>query len=373
MEKEVGSIQGLRGLLAFVIAYIFHYELLFSAMPVHVEPFRTILEVLGRITFYASDIFFILSGYLTHQAYEKRMEAHQISGKDYLLSKIRRIYPCVVITAIVNFILEQLGLWRLGWYPLHGEGGALRYSFPALFLNMAGLQSGWISEGDTLAVNGPSWFISVLFLCYLIHFMQVRWVRKEKIRIYIYWGMLILGIVLLLYPLNLPLLFKVDGRGYVGFFAGILMHQYLEKVEEAKRSRGTVPAACVLWVAVALCAFGVIDCMLPEVLVIFPITVYLAIYGKRSKRILSSGILRALGRISLPLFLCNIPTNTLMALVNRLFHWNLDYSATGVWLAHIGVSLTVAWGCDVVLTGNRKKKLFITGIAGQEEIGTNRS
>ena len=34
-KSYIQSIHGVRGIFAFIIAYIFHYELLFQSMPVH--------------------------------------------------------------------------------------------------------------------------------------------------------------------------------------------------------------------------------------------------------------------------------------------------------------------------------------------------
>lgn len=354
MEKRIDSIQGLRGFLAFLFAYIFHYELLFSAMPVQGTFLQSLFEVLGRMTLYASDIFFILSGYLTCQGYERRIEGQCISLKEYMVPKIRRIYPYVIVTALWNFILETAGYYLTGQYPLHADGGKWRYSLPALVLNIVGMQSGWISEGDSLAVNGPSWFISVLFLCYIIHFFQARYIRKEKIRIGIYWIMVVLGLFLIIYPQSISFLFQVNGRGYMGFFVGILMRYYLDHISETKRNRGVIPAALILAAAVALCATEAIHFMLPEVCLIFPLTVYLAIYGRISRWILNRRALQWLGEISLSLYLCNIPTDTLIAFLDQTLGWKLDYGSMWVWLGHIVFSLLIACGFNQMIAKNMK-------------------
>lgn len=358
MEKNQrsGSIQGLRGLLAFIFAYIFHYELLFQAMPVQMPVLRELFETLGRITFYASDIFFILSGYLTHQAYETRIENGRLSLRNYLVPKMKRIYPYVIGTVIANFLLERIGLRLLGYYPLHGDGGSVRYSLGALIANCAGIQSGWISEGDMLAVNGPSWFISILFLCYLLHYLQVRYIKNQKTRILMYGGMVVLGIFLLFQPVELPLLYKVCGRGYVGFYLGVLMHTGLERLGESVKKRLVIPIAAALVISVYLCATGWVNYMIPEVCVIFPAAVYLTIYEPVSKAILSGRMMQSLGRYSLVMYLCNIPTMTLIELCNQQWDWKLDYNNTLVWIGVILFSLFVTyivhWFGKVIRTRN---------------------
>ncbi len=343
-KKKLDSIQGLRGLLAVIFAYIFHYELLFQAMPVHMPILRELFETIGRITFYASDIFFLLSGYLTHQVYEQRITDGALSLKGYLVPKIKRIYPYVIGTAIVNYFLEKIGLWTLGYYPLHGDGGNVRYSLGALLASCTGIQSGWVSEGDMLAVNGPSWFISVLFLCYLIHYLQAKFIKSQRIKMFVYIGMIMLGILLLFQPMEIPFLYKVNGRGYVGFFLGVLMCAGAERLGEDAKRRLAIPTTAVLVISVVLCATGSIDYMIPEVCVIFPAAVYLTIYGPVSKAILSGRIMQSLGKYSLVIYLCNIPTMTLIELCNQLWGWKLDYSNTLVWIGVIIVSLIAAVG-----------------------------
>lgn len=108
-----------------------------------------------------------------------------------------------MITVCINFILERVGLILLGNYPLHGSdgNGVLRYSVRALLMNLLGVQSGWFSEGDSYAVNGPSWFLSVLFLCYLIHFLLIRMIGNERTRKIVYVLFVTVGIILMLHPL----------------------------------------------------------------------------------------------------------------------------------------------------------------------------
>lgn len=57
-KSYIQSIHGVRGIFAFIIAYIFHYELLFQSMPVHTPVLEWIFQQIGRLTFYASDVFF---------------------------------------------------------------------------------------------------------------------------------------------------------------------------------------------------------------------------------------------------------------------------------------------------------------------------
>lgn len=346
-KSHIQSIQGVRGIFAFIIAYIFHYELLFQSMPVHTPVLEWIFQQIGRLTFYASDVFFLISGYFTCKSYEKRIESGEAAFVPYFSSKIKKLYPYLMITVCINFILERVGLILLGNYPLHGSdgNGVLRYSVRALLMNLLGVQSGWFSEGDSYAVNGPSWFLSVLFLCYLIHFILIRMVGNERTRKIVYVLFVTVGIILMLHPLSLPFLYQVNGRGYTSYFLGVLMYVCLEKVPEKWKKRIVIPVAWVMGVTLFVCATTTIDFMLLMVCVIYPAIVYLAIYDKISQTILGHPILQWLGKLSLPIYLCNVPIDTGIALANQQFRLSLDFENKWVWLGHILISIMLSWLC----------------------------
>lgn len=171
-----------------------------------------------------------------------------------------------------------------------------------------------------------------------------------------YGGMVVLGIFLLFQPVELPLLYKVCGRGYVGFYLGVLMHTGLERLGESVKKRLVIPIAAALVISVYLCATGWVNYMIPEVCVIFPAAVYLTIYEPVSKAILSGRMMQSLGRYSLVMYLCNIPTMTLIELCNQQWDWKLDYNNTLVWIGVILFSLFVTyivhWFGKVIRTRN---------------------
>ena len=98
----------------------------------------------------------------------------------------------MMTAALITWGLQKLGHIIYGVYVLHPDGAEVRNSMWALFVSVLGLQSGWFSDNDTLAVNGPSWFVSIFFICYVIYYLLTRYVKKESVKNVCYIGMMVL-------------------------------------------------------------------------------------------------------------------------------------------------------------------------------------
>ncbi len=228
-RKKFTQITGMRGIVAALTAYLLHYNLLFGTGPDMGAVISPVLGTIAKYWFYASYPFFWLSGFLMFYVYERRLAAGELTFKRYMLPKIKKLYPIMIVTALLVFGLEWAGKLAFGYFPLHADGGELRYSPLSLLMSLLGLQSGFMSDGDAMVVNGPSWFISILLVCYVIYYFVAAHVKKERARTAIYAGMLLLGVAILLHPLNVPFLYFCNGRGYFGFFFGVLTAKYTLK------------------------------------------------------------------------------------------------------------------------------------------------
>ncbi len=344
MKKRIESVQGVKGIVAFGIAYIFHYQLLFQKTPIAIPVFTELFQIIGTTYIYASDLFFVISGFFLYKAYEQRLSRREISFGKFMIPKICKIYPLMIVTVVINYVVELIGKYQLGQYPLHGDGGAVRYSVSSLVLNILGLQTGWISNGDERAVNGPSWFISIILVCYILYYLITYFIKNEKVKICVYWAMAIGGIAVYLIKLQLPLLYEINGRGYYGFFVGVLISHYIGQwSDKAKRSISLVVLIGVIGAVCYNVPFDASHLWL-EMLVLWPGTVYLAMFAPVIQQILSVKPLVKLGDFAMAIFLCNMPINTIMEYCNKRFHWNLDYGNTGIWLCYVAISLVISWG-----------------------------
>lgn len=224
-QKRRNEITGLRGLSACTIAYIFHYTELFHTMPERFPIQAAVMGFLARYGVCMSEIFFMLSGLLLYWSYQKRLSEGELRLGSFILPKMKKIYPMMMASALVTWLLQKVGYAIYGVYILHPDGAGVRNSLKALLVSLLGLQTGWISDNDTLAVNGPSWFVSVFFVCYAIYYLLTRYVRGRLWQNVSYMGMMALGIFLMIHPLGLPLLYCTSGRGYFSFLPALYWHR----------------------------------------------------------------------------------------------------------------------------------------------------
>lgn len=87
-------------------------------------------------------------------------------------------------------------------------------------------------------VNNPTWYISVLLLCYIVFYLLTYLGKRWQIpHTYLFVFMVLLGCGAQTYGLNLPFLNGSSCRGYYAFFFGVLPAEWLEKLNAAKKSQ----------------------------------------------------------------------------------------------------------------------------------------
>lgn len=120
-QKRRNEITGLRGLSACAIAYIFHYTELFHTMPERFPIQAAVMGFLARYGVCMSEIFFMLSGLLLYWSYQKRLSEGELRLGNFILPKMKKIYPMMMASALVNLAFAESRLCYL-WclYPASG-------------------------------------------------------------------------------------------------------------------------------------------------------------------------------------------------------------------------------------------------------------
>lgn len=181
----------------------------------------------GRINFYGGifdfgnivEFFFILSGYLC-LIKEKTL-------KEYMIKKGIRLLPLVSISAVMYEILIYI----------YGMLGGTNWKFGneiniwGMIITALGIQAGWVFENPL--INNPTWYISVLILCYIIHFVITKYSNSHGYNVNIIYVVIIFVAIVAL-NLNsgvsmIPFLNGYTARGYLAFFTGVLLHKEQEK------------------------------------------------------------------------------------------------------------------------------------------------
>ena len=292
----------LRILISVSISFIYHYGIVYKEYPLRD---LCVLDALYEFAFYGVELFFMISGFVMYMGYYDVVREGRISFGPFMINRIKRIYPLMILTVLAAAVGE------LCWdQPVVAKPGSSRTTLKAVILNLFGVQSGWVGDHVDYSVNGPTWFISILMICYIFFFLILKGCSKNKMSENIIFALMIfLGIFLYDNAPGWPLLYGACGRGYVCFFSGILIAK-LERDISFKNKKFTCFAVGVLGIiifALTRSLGGVWNHALMRG-VFFNICLLLAIincdlFGK----ITNNGFFKYAGEISFGIFLWNIP------------------------------------------------------------------
>ncbi len=204
------ELESIRGIAAFLIV-ILH------------------IGLLNQITFFNNcylmvEIFFVLSGFVIHNAYDKKINSLKKLLEFWFL-RFGRLYPIHLIFLFGYLFLEFVK------YLLENKYGTMYKITPfndqnyiqAFVLNLFLMQGLWNHYRDYPLFNGPAWSISVEFYTYFV-FALIN-LKFYQFKRYFYLGISAFSIYLLfkgdLFYLSFGFL-----RCLAGFFIGCLVSEY---------------------------------------------------------------------------------------------------------------------------------------------------
>ena len=191
------------------------------------------------------ELFFMLSGFFTlHLIYK----AENFPG--FIGRRLSRLWPVMIIAAIMDqVILIAYEIMRGGGEVFSGR----EISMWGTIISAFGVQN--IGVFFNQFVNNPTWYISVLILCYMIAYFFYYISEKSRIPVvYFYVGMILLGASTITRNWNAPLLNNATGRGYTAFFTGICLYMLCEKYQIHRKKPvifGTLIFTIVFWLLFA--------------------------------------------------------------------------------------------------------------------------
>lgn len=213
MERKY-SIDFLK--IVFTVLIIFHHY-----QQLVVTQFTSFINFYGGKFYfgYLVEFFFILSGFVIVKYIEpiaKGMNFLNFWGKRYL-----RLISLVALAAITYSFLvfwyHKVGRAPYEWLLLPTEPDLWGTIQTAL-----GMQAGSIFPGRQ--INNPTWYISILLLCYIVFYLIVRISHNKGISpYYLFIGMIFLGVAIRTNGINLPLMDGSAARGYYTFFWGVIL------------------------------------------------------------------------------------------------------------------------------------------------------
>ena len=179
----------------------------------------------GRVV----ELFFLISGFFMFKHVEDIKPDSSIV--EFGKKRIMRLFPMLFITIVFEFILLRIK------ELLYGEL-SYPYGIFDLFVNLLGLQQ--LGIYNTRAVNQPTWFISVLLLCYFVFFVTTKFSKRKTANPFVLYGFVILfASAIFTYGWNNLFLNRSIARGLVSFFLGIYLGKYISSYK-AKRIESVV-------------------------------------------------------------------------------------------------------------------------------------
>lgn len=275
----------------------------------------------GKFYFgYIVELFFVLSGFFMYSYIDKIKIG--VSFKKFYLKRLCRLFPLLTVGAISYEILLVIyqRIYQDSWF-------GIAPTFWGTVISALGIQDGWALPNP--CVNNPTWYISVLMLCYVIFYFLVYIAKRLDLKVqYLFVFMIFLGMGINTYGINLPFLNSSSCRGYYAFFFGVLLAEFLNKHDIGKVD--TLISVIMIIVITLLIIFQY-DFMASGINYIMTFIYYPALIilckSKTVSRVLNRKIIGKLGQISFDVFIWHNPFYLVLYICIRVFNWNCNLNS----------------------------------------------
>lgn len=300
-------LNGLRGVAAIIVV-IFHIF----------EAFATShLDQKVNHGYLAVDFFFILSGFVVAYAYDDRWKSMSI--KDFLVRRLIRLHPMVVMGSVIGallFYFQVSNVWDVSQVSF---AGLLIAALLGALLIPATVGTEIRGLGEMFPLNGPSWSLFFEYIGNVLYALFIRRLPTKMLMLLVVicgvslarfaiWGPL--GDICVGYSLTVS---EFDGgisRLLFSFSAGLLLFRIFKPVQ-VKGSFWIGAVCLVVFLSMPriggaehLWMNGLYDSLCA--VIVFPVIVYLGASEKKVGPFMSR-ICKFLGDLSYPLYMVHYP------------------------------------------------------------------
>ena len=264
------------------------------------------------INFYGGDFyfgwvvefFFLLSGFFMVKYVD--MICSGTSFLDFFKKRFIRLFPMLAISSVAYEIIYKVYL------VYSGELTNDHLSLFGTLITASGLNIGWCFS--YIEVNGPMWYVSVLLLCYA-EFYYVTWLSKrlEADPYILYVLVIMIGIGVCTYEINLPFFNMYSARGQYSFFYGLLFGRFaLRHLLESEKSNWKLQLLCLCTVGILSYLIATNDALVSYeikyilVFLYYPALIILFL-SRPMCRLFDNLVIRELGQISFDVFVFHSP------------------------------------------------------------------
>lgn len=349
MKHEI-SLDGLKGIAAFIIAFVWHYQ--HFGVAGNVSPFYKFLCFSYTWGGYMVEVFFMLSGFGMMMGYKEQIKQGQILFKNFLLKRLQKLYPLHFFTLILVSVLEFIILKKIGTtfvYP--------NYDLYHFFLNLLCLQNGFL--GIEWSFNSPSWCISILFIMYCLFYFLIKRATCETEIVVNFTIGAVLGLILLLTGFNYPFFNSLIARGLSCFSIGVLLH-YLWNNTIVRNHRAIIGniafITCLfIYLVFRLRPHYLGNLQMLMVIGISPLLILSVLTFKPLNFITSLKPITKLGELSMHIYLIHFPVQCCIKVADLYLGLGINYTSKKTWFFYIFSVIVAAVFCKLFLQWAKKK------------------
>lgn len=312
-QPRYDILDGLRGVAAMLVIW-YHFFEGFATSPT---------DQMMNHGYLAVDFFFVLSGFVIGYAYDRRWQSGRMTAGKFMLRRIIRLQPMVVLSVIlgaISYLIQGSVKWDGTPVPISMLICALVLGlFMIPVLPGAGVEVR--GNGEMFPLNGPAWSLFFEYIGSILYALFLHKLGRKALTCVVVLSAVVLGVCALgnlsgAYHIGLGWT-MADGGFIGGFFRlsfsfgiGLLMTRSFSPC----KIRGAFWICSAIIVILMACPYvggpepsvanAVYD--LCCTLLVFPFIVYLGACGTTSDRY-TTGVCEFMGKLSYPLYIVHYP------------------------------------------------------------------
>lgn len=320
-EKRNYSLDMLK-ILASLIIMFHHYQDLAGVV------FPSFNFAKGSFNFgNVVQLFFVISGFLICDYMDRIPEKVNFSA--FFIKRCIRLLPMTALTAAAYVAVSCLVVggshfwgWCVSAFGLFSIGGNLQI----------------------YNVNPPSWYVSSLLICYIWFFGLVYWGKKRNLPLqWLFGAMVILGLSIDAFGVDLPLFNVRTSCGYYAFFWGALLRIFVKRNGASKAVKGAAAAIIAAFAAICIYMISFVQYDMAYTLsfFVFPAMVVLC-YTRIAGRLFRYPWIGRLGEISFGVYLWHTPLYMFMEYLDGRFFLGMPWGTRWFMLLFGAITFAVA-------------------------------
>lgn len=343
-RSHLTALDGLKGLCACIIAFIWHYQ---NFEP-EISPLYSLFKPFYDHGYMCVEVFFMLSGFGMILGYEKRILDGAVTGVDYWFRRVKKLFPIMIFATViiaVIHIVQAVFFSDVFEAPLNVDA----YHF---LLNILGLQYGVL--GLEFSFNAPIWFVSVLLTDYLLLWLIIYFLKNKREAVPLFYMiMAVAGCILFLADGTGPFFNGQMGRGISSFFVGCVLakvHQNKDKLNTTLMGYIALGFLILNGILSAKLGYEILgNFTLYAVLGLAPCVLLATLYIGWLNKFLGLLPFAKLGSLSVGIFFLHYPIQLIWSTVALTTDLGIDFSRIRFWGAYVLSVMIVAILYDLFL------------------------